>query len=617
MLFLEVAAQAVRGFSPSVRVALRPGYVSLSSPGVDVAPLGELLVALCYPDGRGSDVSFLAPGADAGRAGLSLQGDDHEVWRVVRDLGGAGALHRLNRDTGQYEVVTSDSTEMVEVLRSRLGLPPRRSYEQLFTLTAGQLPSRRPPTPVEPPKTSPARGGLQPSEHHLGAGGDVAARVAQLEAELETAKQAADLQFHHDGLQRDLFRVEERQRARDDLLSRLEEARRALNEAPSPERLGLPDDIVERVRRYPDEKRRHDEALARLFDEREVALSGVSERVSPLVRDNRFTGSVALALVLLVGAGFLSGGLRWLALAAIPFFTFAALLALRWIEALQHQSSGAAKAEVFVGREKKLRDEFSLSNSVVQAALDKTGALGPDDFFAAMGRRKTLEPQVAQLELEFADMETDPDMARVPEEVTRLREALAQAQAQLETFSGGYVREVAEIERDLSRLREPLAPPPVEGFSAVTEEPRERLEDPLPALLSLGADLFGVDVPTLWGSLQQRATQYLSALTERRYHGLEVDASGRGTVQAPGRSLASGELAPADLDALYLSVRLTLIEKHCARARWPAVIEDGLGDVIQPAQRPLFGRMLRHLGTLTQVLHVTGADGAGEGAVGL
>ena len=38
MLLLELAVQAVRGFSPSVRVALKPGFVVLKSPAEAPAP---------------------------------------------------------------------------------------------------------------------------------------------------------------------------------------------------------------------------------------------------------------------------------------------------------------------------------------------------------------------------------------------------------------------------------------------------------------------------------------------------------------------------------------------------------------------------------------------------
>jgi hypothetical protein len=616
MRLLELAVQSVRGFSPSVRIALKPGYVGLKSPTDIPAPLAGLVVALCYPDGRGSDVAFLAPGARAGRAGLSVQGPDNEIWRIVRDLGGAGGLHKLNRATNQFEVATQDATEMGQLLRSQVGFPARTTYEQLFTFTAGQLPSRRPKQPARTAKMNVAPKAQLPSafdQYGLSSAdeGQRQARIAELEKELVIAREAAELQFRHDGLQADLFKVQERLRAYEDLKGRLEAARAELNNAPSPKSLGLPDDIVERVRKFPEEKKRHDEALARLYAEREVALKDDAFFVSPLYRDQRFLATTVLGLALLIGPAFLEGGLRWLALLSIPLFTFATLLALRWIEDLQHQSREAAKAEVFAAREKKLEDEFSLVNSIVRTAFEKTGTITPDEFFTVMSRREALQPQVAELELAFADLESDPDTARLGSEVERLEREIAEIDARLQALSGGYVREVREIERDLARLRgEHEAVPrstPSGEFAVVEVGPSEAFEDPLPAVLLLATDLFATDVPTLWSALRDRAVQYLTALTDRRYHGIDVDREGHATVQAPGRTVRAGELEGKDLDLLYLSVRLTLIEKYSVQARLPVLLEDGLGVVIDDSKRALFGRMLKHIGTLTQVLHVTGA----------
>lgn len=613
MLFLELAAQSVRGFSPSVRVTLKPGYVGLKSPTDVPAPLAGLVVALCYPDGRGGDGAFLAPGAKAGRAGLSIQSKDNEVWRIVRDLGGAGGLHKLNRATNQFEVATQDASEMGQLLRAQVGFPARTTFEQCFTFTAGQLPSRRPRGAKTVKMTAATKGPqLQSAFDQYGLSsadeGANQARIAQLEKELVTAKEAADLQFRHDGLQGDLFKVEERLRAYQALKDRLDAARAELANAPSPKNLGLPEDITDRVRRYPEDKKRHDEALAKLYAEREVALSGTGGSVAPLYGDQRFLLSMVLGFALLVGPAFLEGGLRWLALLAVPVFTFAALLALRWIEDLQHQSREAAKAEVFTVREKKLRDEFSLANSVVQTAFEKTGVIMPDEFFALMSKREALQPEVAALELEFADFESDPDTLRLAEDVERLKAEMAEVDQRLHSLSGGYVREVREIERDLAKLKGMPVSSPSGEFAAVDVGPTDAFEDPIPAVLLLGTDLFATDVPTLWSALRDRSVQYFTALTDRRYHGIDVDKEGHATAQAPGRSVAVGELPGKDLDLLYLSIRLTLLEKSSVQSRLPILIEDGFAGVIEPAKQPLFGRMLKHIGTLTQVLHVTGAS---------
>ncbi len=616
MLFLELAAQSVRGFSPSVRAALKPGYVALRSPSELPAPLSGLIVSLAYPDGRGGDAAFLAPGAKSGRAGLSIQGHDGSVWRIVRDLGGAGGLHKLNRATNQFEAVAQAADELAQALRQGAGLTSRTTWEQLFTLTGPQLPTRRPRGPraapaaaatPEKPRLASSNSwvGLEP----VGPPKDVAAKVAELEKELVAAREAADLQFKLDGINADLYKLESKLVAVEALKEKVTAARAELAAAPTPQSIGAPDDIVARALRYGEEKKRYSAALRKLFDEREQALKGLSTTVAPVYKNQEFLLALGAALLLLVAPAFLEGGLRYLALFSLLPSSFAALLALRWVEELQAASREGAKGEVFTQREKRLTDEFKLASTVVEMALEKVGAISSEEFAAAMARSESLRPAVAQLELEYADFESDPEIERLPAQVAQLKADHDALNERLLSMSGGYMRDAREIERELTRLREPSAPPRATTgeFAAVPTGPTDTWEDPTPALLVLATDLFSTDVPTLWTILRDRTVQYLTALTDRRYHGVEVDHEGHATLQAPGREVAARELPGKDLDLYYLALRLTLIEKAAAQSKQPVVIEDTFNTVLDAAKQPLFGRMVKHLGSLTQVLHVSGA----------
>lgn len=625
MLILELAVQGVRGFSPSARVAFKAGYTVLKSPTEIPAPLAGLTSALVFPDGRGGDGAFLAPGAKLGRAGLSVQSASQDVWRLVRDLGGQGALHKLNKQTNQFEVLTQDAAEIGQALRTA-GLPPRPTFEQLFTFTVGQLPSRRPKassptktTTAMPVRSSPSGARVQSAydqyANELGPSdsGPSVEKLAALEKELAIAKEVADLQFRMDGVQADAFKAEHKLRAFEELKGKLEAARAELFKAPTPQSLGLPDDIIERVRRSGDEKKRREEALAKLERERaDAGLGDDAPRTQPLWKDVRFLAGLAVGVLLLVAGIVLEGMGRFLALLAIPAFTFAGLLALRFIEELQHASRETAKREVFETRRKKIEDEFGMAASIVQTALDKVEANTPDEFYTIMAKRAELQPAVGELELEFADYEADPDTAGLADTVARLKHEHEEMNQRLLGLSGGYAREVREIERELTRTKEALAgkaPAPTgDEFSAVPTGPQETFDDPCPAPMQLACEIFSADLPTLWGVLRDRCVQYLVALTDKRYHAVDLDANGRATVQAPGRAIAAGELPPKDLDLLYLALRLTLAEKAGAQTKLPVLIEDAFGGVIDVNKQGLFGRMLKHIGTLTQVLHVIGAS---------
>ncbi len=621
MLFLELAAQGVRGFSPSIRLALKPGYIALKSPGDLPAPLAGLILALSFPDGRGGDAAYLAPGAKAGRAGLSIQGNDGSVWRIVRDLGGAGGLHKLNKATNQFDVISQEAGEMGQSLRSGAGFPARSTWEQLFTLTGPQLPTRRPKGPAKAAAAPAAKAAprMAQNQWNMDVGGvsaEDAAKLPALEAELVTAKRAAEVQFKLDGVNSELYELEARSKSWSEVGDRLKAAKAELN-ASANHAAGMPDDIIPRANRYADERKRFEEQVARIHDEQQAIVDNAPVAPEPLTKDQRFLGTMALGVGLFVGAIFLEGSLRYLALLAMVPFTFAALLALRFIEDLQRVGRQGGKAELLAAREKKLTDDFQLTTMVVQNAFTKVGASTLEEFLTIMGKRDELQRHVGQLELEWADVQSAPDFLSVSGKVAALKTEQEALNRELLSMSSGYVRDVRDIEREIARLKEPVEAPRSSpsgissnsgiGFAPVATTPADTWDDPTPPLLMIATDLFATDIPSLWSVLHDRAVQYLTALTDRRYHEISVDKDGHATLEAPGRTVSARELPGKDLDLVFLALRLTLIEKAAAQNKLPVVIEDTFNTVLDAAKQPLFGRMVKHLGALTQVLHVCGA----------
>lgn len=626
MLFLELAAQAVRGFSPSIRVALKPGYSALKSPGDLPSPLSGLIVALTFPDGRGGDAAFLAPGAKAGRAGLSIQGNDGSIWRVVRDLGGAGGLHKLNRANNQFEPIATEASDMAQSLRSGAGFPARTTWEQLFTINGPQLPTRRPraaaPSGAFASSPSGSFKNLPRVQNQWEGGGGGAAVSAEdlaklpaLEAELVTARKTTEVQFKLDGVTAELYNLETRKQKVEEVTGRLKAARAEAADLKKKFE-GLPPDIEARMRRVEDDQKQYKDTLARYREEEIEVKARAASAPDSLLKDQRFALALVAGLGLIIGADFLEGGMRLVALLGMVPLTLAALLALRYVEELQRYSRGKGADEVLAAREKKLTDEFQMSQTMVDHAIDRLGVNSPEEFLALAAKAAQFQNQLGALELEEADVRSDPEFIGVAESYARLKAEQEALNAELQAMPGGFVREVREIEREIQRIKEPA--PPVKssvssvGFAPVATAPTESWEDPMPPLLMIATDLFATDVPSLWSVLHDRASQYITALTDRRYHAMTVDANGRATIEAPGRTIPARELPGKDLDLIYLALRLTLIEKAAPANKLPVVIEDTFNTVIDGPRQPLFGRMVKHLGSLTQVLHVSGAGHNGS-----
>ncbi len=617
MYVLELAVQGVRGFASSARVPLKPGYQVLKPSGREPPPLAALFVSLCYNDARGTDAQFAATGERASKAGVTLYGNDQGTYRIVRELGGPGALHRLDKASNRFEVLSQDAAEIGQFLRSQVGVPSKAALEQIFCLHSAQLPTRRPKGQPKPPSSAP-RSALASHAPVVADASSLEAKLAELKREHALSKEVDQLQFQLDGIAQQLFELESKVKSTDGLKEAIREAEENAARSPTIESMGLPKDIISRAERYATLVQKRDEALIRIQAEREEAEGRASGpvRVEPPFRDVRFVGGIAAGVVFFGLGMFLSGDARYVALLDIPAFGLAALAALKWVDDLQAATAVSRKGDYLAMREKKVMDEFEAETGQVRAAMAKAGVETPEQLIEFLSRRPLLLERVAELKQQLADHEKDPDYASAAARYAQLKAEQERINARL-LEKGGYVRDVREVERDIARTEEAIAraknPQPASEptFSAVPTGPAEVYEDPTPPVMLLAADLFGADVVATAAQLKDRCGQYLAALTDKRYHGVEFDKDGRAFAVAPGRRVPVGELAGPDLDIYYLSLRFTVIEKLSARAKVPFFIEDSLA-FVDAAEHGLLGRMLKHLGTLTQLLHV--ADGTGASA---
>ncbi|MGO9830712.1 MAG: chromosome segregation protein SMC [Myxococcaceae bacterium] len=608
MHWVEFALQGVRGFLPSVRISLRPGYWTLlpQAPG---APLVGLASAMLYPDGRGGDAAFASPGQES-RAALWFAARDGGTYRVMRDLGRGGGLHRVNPSTRAHDLVTEDPAELVQFLRGQVGLPARGVYEQLFTFTQSQLPSRRPPKPGR--TVGSARGAPPPSAVTPEPALDAAAaqaRIAELTKELALASEVEKLQYRLDGIAAQIFQLELRVKGVEGLETAVAEARAVFDAAPSPRNLGLPDDVVAQARNHGVLVTKCDEALARLETERQMDAATAPPDAVPITRDGRFWTGIGLGTAALLGGLLTSAPWQYVSLLDIPAFGLAALVALKHVEDVQWSEYSVRKGERLAEREKKIRDQFEFETQPLRSAMKAVGVEKPEDLVAALAQREELWNRVLQLEGQLNQAKEAPEYVAASTQLAELRAEQEALNARL-LEQGSYVRDPGDVERELAKLRELLArskapAAPARPSPSRTPVPMEPLEDPMPAVLSPAADLLALDIPGVVALVQERWAQYASALTERRVEHCEVDLSGHAFVRGGGRRMGVGELAARDLDWLYLALRLTLIEKSAGQQPHTVLFED-LAPALDEARLPLLGRMLKHLGSLTQVLHVTG-----------
>ncbi|HVP59050.1 MAG TPA: chromosome segregation protein SMC [Myxococcaceae bacterium] len=603
MHWVEFALQGVRGFLPSVRVSLKPGYWTLL-PNTPGAPLVGLTSELCFPDARGGDARYAsAEGGTTSKAALWIVGRDRATYRILRELGRSGSLHRVNASTRGHDLVTEDPSEMAQFLRAQVGFPPRGRYETLFTFTPAQLPSRRPKR--APPSTSRLGGGSVPGTPEPPVDPMQArARLAELERELAFSTEVERLQFRADGVSAQVFQLETRVKSVQGLEQELAEAQRGLQQAPTVEGLGLIPDIVERAKGFPALVAKVDETLAKLEAERQVEVV-TAPTPNPLRRDGRFWAGMALGAAALFTGATVTGPLKYIALLDIPAFGVAALVALKRVEDLQWVELAVRKGDRLGDRERQVREQFETDAQPVRNAMKILGVEQPHEIILALEEHPRWATRVEELEKRLQTAKLNPEYVAAATQLAELRAEQESLNAKL-AEKGSYVRDAREVEREMARLREALTPAPrrVSSPGVPAAQTPEGLDDFTPGLVNAAADLLTLDVPTLAARIGDRCAQYTSALTDRRVERLDITHDAQGVARVGGRQVPVGQLDPRDVDWVWLSLRLSLLERLVAQEPMPVLLED-MATGMDEARLPMLGRMLKALGGATQLLHVT------------
>jgi hypothetical protein len=591
----------------------------LKQPGQDALPLSGLCAALLFPDGRGGDAEYRGQGQAVSRAAITMMGNDQLVYRLIRNLGGSGALQKLNPADQQFELLSEDPTEIGQFLRSQVGLPAKKAFEALFSFTSRQLPTKRPRPSAAVASTPPSTTLLMGAAPLVEAARDIGAaeaKIAALQAELALSSEVERIQARADEVASTLFGIEERLKGSQTLKEELRRAEGAHSRAPTVESLKLPPDIAARAERFPALAEKYEQAMAKLASERENEVEAAPQLIQPLIRRPAFWASVALGVTFFAVGMLFSGGARYLAFLDIPSFGIAAFLAIRYVDDLKDSQRARGKGERISSREKKIQEAFEAQARVIKAAVSALQVESPAQILEVLGRKAQLEVKATELRDQLAARERTPEYLTALSEEGKLKQEQKELNDQL-TEKGAYTRDAREVEREIERLRQSIArarakPEPV---APAVNAPPLPTEDPFPALLSLGADLFGVDVVGAGAMIRDRWIQYFTALTNQRYQGIELDKDSKAHVLSGGQKTAAVAIPGKDLDLLYLAARLTLIEKHSARNRVPCLFDDLFTD-LDDAKLFLLGRMLKQLSAMTQVLHVAGQPGFSQLADG-
>lgn len=582
------------------RATLRPGYNVIAADG---AVLRRLVEALLYPDAKDGDAIPRGGGGPANapvRAGLTLVGNDRITYRLVRDFSTGCQLHRFDAEKRSFALVAQELREIADFLQGTVGVPRPGRLSALLSIAVSELPSKVGGVAATI-SAAPQRAPLTPEQAKK--------RLASLRGELERAKVAEKLQYQVDGLQAQLFKLDEALKDGAAIREGLEKALAARAELDGAARLaeGMGDPDA-RLASYERATARRAEAAARVAVEREAIAQteGLGEPRS-FWRDPLFWlgagGGLAFALGGAIGSSA-HPDLRYLAILGVPAFGWAAWVALRWVGGLEAWERVARRRRIVDDWEKKVEAQYERDAAEIRQAMKALGVSKATELKEVLGRLADADAVVAEWRRRLSEWEEAAESKGALAERARVAEALHGVEERLASEVGGFVRDVRSVEAEIARLEgEAASPPPVAKVAAPAARPANG-GDPLRGLLERAAAELGGGQAAAARAVAQRASQTLSGLSFQRLQALQVDERGNIQVQSGGRPVATLTLPAADKDLIFLALKLAFVEQALAGGKQVAIAEDAFAGLSDGSRR-FAARLLKQIAKPGQILHAT------------
>jgi hypothetical protein len=689
MYFSELVLQGVRNFAQMQRIPLGQGLTAFyAESGAGKSTVVDVIVHLLYPDStEPATTAFQSAAGTPCRVSLMME-EGTGKYRLVKDLAsGSIALTRMDPSTQRFVTVTASASEILQYLTSQLRLPQRDILESVYIARDSALPSNMPRASAAPappahgaaPMSSP--GGpqrrLPPSPHFPPGGGGVAGatsfpgyrgmdpgeeilpddpeeikkQIETLERDLSAVKETDDLQFKLDGLQSEIFEIDQRLKGVKDAAVRVEQLEVGLKEF---EKLTeLPENFEKKVRDFAQSKEKLQRDLKRLDDEQgKWEKRARMSTPEPLRRNRLFLLGLLLGVVAL-GAGvagfFFYEPLRYVALLDILAFGMATVVAVRHIDQLSSLERSSRRLGLMGERREKLQRQFELETSMVRKTMMDLAVENPGQIIEQYNKSNKLKAEINAARKLLEDQQKDSSLTEAKEKRQRLQEKIDEIESRL-VGAGGMMMNPSEMERKIQVLRgklqrietgEPAEPAgdfgqaggyigaPEEGDpydlgvgappgAAYPASPPGQLPtygevdlssqpaDPCQSMVKAAEDLFLTGRDRLEQTLGPRASQYIAALTNQAHPQLIFGPGG--VIQCmdagSGGVVDFSRLPAAVQDLVYLGLKLTIIELYSRQQPVPMLLDDPFKR-ISPDKHDLLGRMLADLGKLTQVILFT------------
>jgi hypothetical protein len=561
----ELLFQKVKDLPGQGQIPFKAGY------GTVVSRSPSLRAALLAPLCPSPDDQKRLQGEDGpARVGVGFVGASATPYRLLREIGGARQLLKLDPETRKFTPLTDDQLEIDSFLRTECGLPSLDAYASFFVVEGDELPSVR-------GKTSGAR--PEPAAPPV---------IKALQEELELTRQ-------FEGMQDRIFKIATRLDELRDAGKQLRDAEAELAQAEkevarSPWSNEQIADLTARANRAKDDARRREDALAEIARKRQRLIDEETPPAGRVLADPFFGGGIAAGALL----DALAFALRrpFVSLIALVPYLAALIAMLRWIEADEAEKESIAASREIKEREIAAVKAHDAESAPLKAALSAAQLREPDDLLALFRERETTARRRDEARERLAASRADPEMARIEAEVPALAEEKDRLEAQV--LAMGFTRSAADVEADIERAA---------GGERSRAGAGGAQRDAPKLMLDRAAALLGVGDDELFEQVGPRLSAYLLALTDRRVAGAKRDGDGGLLLAATdGRSGPYAGLPMPLRDLVYTALRLALIERVASQKKLPVVVDDAFA-ALEPGKQQLVAKMLKGIAAQAQVIH--------------
>ena len=702
MQLRELVLQGVRRFDQTYRLELGQGFTLFcGAEGSGKSTIVDIITHLLFPRMDPTEGNpFASTSGDVCRAALTVLDHKNQPYRLVKDLSrGSVVLTSQDAAAGRFVPVSSLPADILQYLGANLHLPSQDVFEGIFVTKASDLPSAKPQAtsrrPDQAAKAAVSKGGIGsrsperpasgirgkpvtsggtvrplPPRQMLsndGVGGSTASayqddaedqevlpddaatlreQLAILERDLAAVRDADELQFELDGLQKQVFDIDSRLRGLKEIGGKAAKLEQDLQRYENLSK--LPEDFEKVVQVYHDRTAKYEADLARLEDERTAwEQRSIESEQPPLLKNRTFKLGLLIgvfALVLGVLGFVFYEPLRYLALLDLVGFAIIGVAAIRHIDFVAKAERSRKRLDLSDTRRQKLDRQFELDTTVVHQALEQFDVQTPEALLDGVKQRnqvlsalrqardqekaKRAELGVDQLEIKraalgakakeiegklvgFSSTALHPkDMER---RVKHIKDKLARGDARGTPPGGASTGPSVADENDAGALDyDTTAASPPRMFSK-GQAPADELTEPVDTgpdacqtLLTLGQDLLLKDIEQLATVLAPRCGQYVEVLTDKAFSRVAINPDGTlDCIEGSGSgSIPFATLPMSMQDLIYLSLKCTLIEVSSATQPMPVILDDAFISISQRLYE-VVGQILASLGSNTQVILLT------------